>query len=448
MNSDRTEAESKEIKPGVRFAAGGLLTRKTACGLEIAIVQRARYGDWSLPKGKPKEGESWEETALREVKEETGCDAKITCFAGTIQYKVECDAKIVFFWNMTLLKESPLKPSEEVRSVSWLAPDQAIKKLSHHEARALLRQVFRNRRTVFFASLFRRWKFSSLFKMSSRKVRLAASIQSYRVEIECRIKELQKRKPPVLYWVDCVRTSLCKAESELNENNIDKGWKLFHAAQRMEIYGLEKDELKARAEAIRLESSKKLKEWRKDTVDKLLDIKIIDQLTKADDIDTVKYRIYQAALIRDESYNNVYHRIMLKQDQIKFLFFILFITLGLIFTMAWFQFLPLDEEQLNYDWKTILSVMLFGLLGGCVSALLSLASMPTGKRIPEQIANFLITLIRTFIGAAAALIAFIFMKAGILNFITPGVPILVICFAAGFSERFLKRALESVFGKD
>jgi len=60
MNSERTEDERKKMKPGVKFAAGGLLTRETSHGTEIAIVHRARYDDWSLPKGKPKEGESVE----------------------------------------------------------------------------------------------------------------------------------------------------------------------------------------------------------------------------------------------------------------------------------------------------------------------------------------------------------------------------------------------------
>ena len=49
-------------------AAGGIVERD---GL-IAVVHRPRYDDWSLPKGKLDRGESWEDAALREVREETG----------------------------------------------------------------------------------------------------------------------------------------------------------------------------------------------------------------------------------------------------------------------------------------------------------------------------------------------------------------------------------------
>ncbi len=51
-------------------AAGGLLWRETARGLEIMLVHRERYDDWSLPKGKLNKEERWEDAALREVLEE------------------------------------------------------------------------------------------------------------------------------------------------------------------------------------------------------------------------------------------------------------------------------------------------------------------------------------------------------------------------------------------
>jgi 8-oxo-(d)GTP phosphatase len=53
-------------------AAGGVVVREVDGGVEVAVVHRSRYDDWSLPKGKLMEGESAEQAALREVEEETG----------------------------------------------------------------------------------------------------------------------------------------------------------------------------------------------------------------------------------------------------------------------------------------------------------------------------------------------------------------------------------------
>jgi 8-oxo-(d)GTP phosphatase len=66
------------------LAAGAVLWRKEPFVSDIAIIHKTRYGDeWCLPKGKVKEGETLEQAALREVKEETRCLAKIvrySCF--------------------------------------------------------------------------------------------------------------------------------------------------------------------------------------------------------------------------------------------------------------------------------------------------------------------------------------------------------------------------------
>jgi len=63
--------------------AGGILWRE---GSRLAVIHRPRQADWSLPKGRLDEGETWEEAALREVTEETGCEARITSFAGAASY--------------------------------------------------------------------------------------------------------------------------------------------------------------------------------------------------------------------------------------------------------------------------------------------------------------------------------------------------------------------------
>lgn len=119
-------------------AAGGIVWKETPEGRKVAVVHRARYGDWCLPKGKLKENESWEEAALREVKEETGCDARITGVAGSVSYDVKGTPKTVRFFTMEMLAECLFVPSEEVREVVWLPPAEALKKLDYKGERDLL----------------------------------------------------------------------------------------------------------------------------------------------------------------------------------------------------------------------------------------------------------------------------------------------------------------------
>ena len=63
--------------PGEIRAAGAVVWRDGAGGIETALVHRPRYDDWSLPKGKLHEGESLEEAAEREVREETGLSCRL-----------------------------------------------------------------------------------------------------------------------------------------------------------------------------------------------------------------------------------------------------------------------------------------------------------------------------------------------------------------------------------
>ncbi|HEX6115926.1 MAG TPA: NUDIX domain-containing protein, partial [Solirubrobacterales bacterium] len=63
-------------EPEVR-AAGGVVLRDGAEGLEVAVVHRPKHDDWSLPKGKLEPGESWVDAALREVAEETGLECEL-----------------------------------------------------------------------------------------------------------------------------------------------------------------------------------------------------------------------------------------------------------------------------------------------------------------------------------------------------------------------------------
>src|SRR5262249_4365987 len=119
--------------------AGGLLWRDISRSSQIALVHRYRYDDWTLPKGKLKENEAWSEGALREVKEETGYDARLIGFAGAIAYTTDKGLKIVRFWNMVAYGEPKATiDNMEVAEVQWLPIEAARSRVQYPLERALL----------------------------------------------------------------------------------------------------------------------------------------------------------------------------------------------------------------------------------------------------------------------------------------------------------------------
>jgi 8-oxo-dGTP pyrophosphatase MutT (NUDIX family) len=123
-------------------AAGGLLWRDSEGGRQIALIHRPRYGDWTLPKGKLKEGESWQEAALREVREETECDARLGDFLGCTCYPVRGVPKVVLFWHMDLIEEHPFAPNRERDQLSWVSAEQALQKMNYADEQALVKRGY------------------------------------------------------------------------------------------------------------------------------------------------------------------------------------------------------------------------------------------------------------------------------------------------------------------
>lgn len=128
-----------KLQEKVIEAAGGIVWRKTPTGRQLALIHRPSHDDWTLPKGKREAGESWQETALREVFEETGLPAKLVGFAGSIGYTVEGVAKVVLFWNMRVRAETDFRSNAEVDQLIWLSLEEALEKISYADEARLLR---------------------------------------------------------------------------------------------------------------------------------------------------------------------------------------------------------------------------------------------------------------------------------------------------------------------
>jgi 8-oxo-dGTP diphosphatase len=121
-------------------AAGGLIFRKTAKdNLKILVAHRPKYDDWSLPKGKADKGETPEETALREVLEETGYRCRIVTPIGTTRYRITSGIKEVNWYAMRPLPDSPgFKKNNEIDEIKWVSRKTARKVLDYENDRDLV----------------------------------------------------------------------------------------------------------------------------------------------------------------------------------------------------------------------------------------------------------------------------------------------------------------------
>jgi 8-oxo-dGTP diphosphatase len=108
-------------------AAGGLVLRSG----NVLLVHRPKYDDWTFPKGKCEEGESDEDCALREVREETGLRCELVEEAATTEYvDSRGRSKRVRWWVMEPL-EGTFTPTDEVDDIQWASPADAAQLLSY-----------------------------------------------------------------------------------------------------------------------------------------------------------------------------------------------------------------------------------------------------------------------------------------------------------------------------
>jgi 8-oxo-(d)GTP phosphatase len=119
-------------------AAGAVVWRSTSDALEVALVHRPRYDDWSLPKGKLEPGESTRVAAWREVGEETGARVALGRFLTRTKYRLtNNDRKVVDYFAARYVS-GEFVPSDEVDEVRWLSVASARVALSYEHDRVVL----------------------------------------------------------------------------------------------------------------------------------------------------------------------------------------------------------------------------------------------------------------------------------------------------------------------
>lgn len=117
---------------GPVLAAGGVVWRRTPeHGLEVVLVHRPRYDDWSLPKGKLDAGETDEDAARREVEEETTVIAELGPELPSTTYLDRSGkTKRVRYWAMTVVSGRP-RGANEVDRAEWFPLEEATRRVSY-----------------------------------------------------------------------------------------------------------------------------------------------------------------------------------------------------------------------------------------------------------------------------------------------------------------------------
>ena len=132
-------AEPERLIP----AAGGVVWRSVGNGaIEAAVVHRAKYDDWSLPKGKLDAGEHALVAAVREVVEETGLRVVVGRRSMQTRYVHPLGPKRVDYWLMEHVG-GEFAPNDEVDELRWLPPPEAAQLCSHEHDRSVLADLCR-----------------------------------------------------------------------------------------------------------------------------------------------------------------------------------------------------------------------------------------------------------------------------------------------------------------
>jgi len=130
-------------------SAGGVAYRKTGAPTEIVLIQTSSEGRWQLPKGIIDPGETAEQTAIREVREEAGIDCEILAELETIDYwYVERHSKLperihktVHFYLMKYIDGEVADHDDEVREARWVEINGALEKLAFATERSVVKKA-------------------------------------------------------------------------------------------------------------------------------------------------------------------------------------------------------------------------------------------------------------------------------------------------------------------
>jgi 8-oxo-dGTP pyrophosphatase MutT (NUDIX family) len=154
MNQKKNRRPNRTAKPkhgktskAVReYTAGGVVFRRVGEGVEILMIQD-RLGRWTIPKGHVEEGESLEQTALREVAEETGLtEFRLREKLDKLHFFYRKEGKLIFMTTHVFLMEAlgdtdaviP-EDSEGIVDAKWFGSEEALGLIEYRDTERLFR---------------------------------------------------------------------------------------------------------------------------------------------------------------------------------------------------------------------------------------------------------------------------------------------------------------------
>jgi uncharacterized membrane protein len=252
-------------------------------------------------------------------------------------------------------------------------------------------------------------------------------------------------------WAKTATQFLGEAETYLKAWNIQQGWCALMSAQRA-ILSNPSDTDRVRRTAIMLRrESNKLDGWRSRAIADLIcdaDGELVNELKNNSGSalsSEMTNRVIDAVALRDDSANTSYHKILLRRRNLFHLFLVLSTGIIVCIGLSIWKKLPAPFS----DTRTVIAVILFGVLGAALSVAQGLLTTDVKAKIPSQQIGAFIVWMRPGIGATAALVAFAMVWANhtlgtFLKISTDFAVIAVVAFAAGFSERFIVGAIEKI----
>ncbi len=121
-------------------SCGAVIYRYHENELQVLLVKQHPGGHWAFPKGHVETNETEQETARREIKEETGLDVEIdTTFRHTVEYQVAADAKkeVVYFAAIPT-SDIIVRQANEIQAIEWISVSKAVQRVTYQNDRGVL----------------------------------------------------------------------------------------------------------------------------------------------------------------------------------------------------------------------------------------------------------------------------------------------------------------------